>query len=254
MTEQEILSLLIHSMEKIRSEKNLSQSEMAECLDMSVSMYKKTIAGQRSGAGLLYTAHKLGMMAGIPVSELLDIPATTEKNRMINHILSTLRTLSTSQLHYIHGIVEFEHAFMPHVHHDQENYITVLSLTGNMEDGMIYDSSNVFKINAAAYKKIYGSSLDCGIQVTSNHLNPVYYRGDILLVSQMPPRHGDTGIFIDKETQRAYIRKLKQGDDKSYLEPLTHHGHTITVDCNNIHDMERWIKFGYVLTKIRNDV
>lgn len=70
--------------------------------------------------------------------------------------------------------------------------------TGNFEDGMIWDSANIIKVNAAPYIQKFGTKLHCGVMVTSHHLQPVYQNGDILLISKRPPREGDTYIFINR--------------------------------------------------------
>ena len=73
---------------------------------------------------------------------------------------------------------------------------------------MIWDSANVRKVNIAPYRKRYGSQINAGVEVTSNHLTPVYHMGDILLISRRPPRDGDTTIFLNTENGRAYLRRL----------------------------------------------
>lgn len=252
ITEKSLLERLINAMERTRNEKCMSQEQMAKALGMSSSMYKKTIAGQRSGAGLLYTAHRLGVLAGMSAFELFNLPAETTSGILVMDILKILRNLSVSQLRFIKGICEFESAFQCGLS-DQEDLVTVMKITGNMEDGMIYDSSNVYKINAASYRNAFGDDLHCGIEITSNHLSPIYHVGDILLICQKPPRHGDTGIFINKETKRVYIRKFYQDRNICRLEPLSHYGRTIEVNSTDVEEMSKWIKYGYVLTKMRSE-
>ena len=64
-----------------------------------------------------------------------------------------------------------------------EDLISVLIPTGNMTDGMILDSYNVEKLDVSNYRKAFGDALHIGIRITSNHLHPVYNKGDILLIS-----------------------------------------------------------------------
>ena len=128
--------------------------------------------------------------------------------------------------------------------------ISVLIPTGNMTDGMILDSYNVEKLDVSNYRKAFGDALHIGIRITSNHLHPVYNKGDILLISRNPIRDGDTGIFINAQTKRAYIRKLHQ-TNPCELTPINNYGETFYVDSDNVDDMSKWIKFGHVLCKVR---
>lgn len=133
---------------------------------------------------------------------------------------------------------------------NNEDYITVMVPTGNMLDGMIYDSCSFEKLNIAPYRNRYGSLIDFGIRVTSDHLTPVYLPGDILLISKQPIRDGDTGIFIDKNSGLLYTRKFFQ-TSPCRLEPINNYGQTFYIDSSNESDINRWIRFGFVITKMR---
>ena len=109
---------------------------------------------------------------------------------------------------------------------------------------------NVEKLDVSNYRKAFGDALHIGIRITSNHLHPVYNKGDILLISRNPIRDGDTGIFINAQNKRAYIRKLHQ-KNPCELTPINNYGETFYVDSDNVDDMSKWIKFGHVLCKVR---
>ena len=102
----------------------------------------------------------------------------------------------------------------------------------------------------APYRNRYGSLIDFGIRVTSDHLTPVYLPGDILLISKQPVRDGDTGIFIDKNSGLLYTRKFFQ-TSPCRLEPINNYGQTFYIDSSNESDVNRWIRFGFVITKMR---
>ncbi len=108
--------------------------------------------------------------------------------------------------------------------------------SGNMHDGMVYDSCSLEKINISGYRKRYGNQIDCALLVTSDHMSPVYHANDILLIARNPIRDGDTGIFINKVTGLLYIRRLRQTDPWR-LEPLTYYGQTFYIDSNNASEM-----------------
>lgn len=242
LTKQELVKNFTLNVEKERLKLKLTQAQMAKKLDMSLSGYKKMISGVTTKIDL-YTAYLLQNMTGKWIFELID---DCEEDM---ELILSLRELSQCQKSFIKGIIEFEAAFSAG-HDEPEDYITVFVPTGNMEDGMIYDSSHFFKVNAASYRKKFGDDLYCGIQVTSEHLNPVYNLGDILLICRKAIREGDTGIFLNRETGCAYIRKL-QVTASWILEPINGYGKAITIDRQDEAATKKWIRFGYVLTKMR---
>ena len=132
----------------------------------------------------------------------------------------------------------------------REDYTTMIIPSGNMHDGMVYDSCSLEKINISGYRKRYGNQIDCALLVTSDHMSPVYHANDILLIARNPIRDGDTGIFINKVTGLLYIRRLRQTDPWR-LEPLTYYGQTFYIDSNNASEMSHWIIFGHVISKTR---
>lgn len=242
LTKQELVKNFTLNVEKERIKRRLTQAQMAKKLEMSLSGYKKMISGATTKIDL-YTAHLLQSMTGKWIFELID---DYEED---TSLIMNLKNMTAGQKNFIKGIIEFESEFCAG-HENTDDYITVFVPTGNMEDGMIYDSSYFFKVNAASYRRKFGDDLYCGIQVTSDHLHPVYHFGDILLVCKKAIREGDTGIFLNKDTGRAYIRKL-QSSISWILEPINGYGKPITIDRSNEADSEKWIRFGYVLTKMR---
>lgn len=227
------------NLEIIRTSLGFSQSEMAEKLCMSLSAYKRII-GEQTEKIDLYVVYLLHELTDKYFFELIDC------QDRVSHVVPKLRKLSDSQLSFVNSIIDFEIAFQPHS--ERTDYITVLNLSGDMYDGMIYDSSSTEKVNAAAYRKLFGNDLTCGIRISSHHLSPVYNYGDIILVGCRPIRDGDVGIFIHKETNRAYIRKLNRSTNS--LEPLNSFGESFSLDVCSA-DMNDWILYGRVLAKMR---
>lgn len=242
MDRQELVHNFIENVEKNRISMGLTQQQMAQKLGMSVSGYKKMILGQTSKIDL-YVAHRMYALTGKMLFELCDdpIPALPRINKY--------RSLTPRQQDFIRGIIDFEYAFKEENKLPDE-FISVYVPIGNVKDGMIWDSANIEKVNAAPYIKRFGAALNCGIKVTSNHLHPAYHQGDILLINRQPPRDGDVGIFINTESGRVYIRKFRQ-TDPCRLEPINYYGVPIEVDSNDEAAMDKWIKFGRVLTKMR---
>lgn len=245
MTRLEIINNFIQSLEKERTSLGFTQAQMAQKMEMSLSGYKKLIAGETSKIDI-YMAYRVCCLTGKWFHELCG----DESDPHVD-IVSRLRSLTASQLRFISGIVDFEIQFQNKTEGDIEDYVSILIPTGDEKDGMILDSANVEKLNIASYRKWFGSELHCGVKVTSNHLTPAYHMGDILLVSHTAPRDGDTGIFINKENGRAYLRKYHQ-TNPTVLEPIVGYGSPFIIDTQDHKEVDKWIKFGRVLAKIRN--
>lgn len=244
MTHLELSRQFADSLERERIRLGYSQKQMADKLELSLSAYKRIITYTTEKIDL-YVIYRLYMLTGKLAYEFTSItdPYLETKRKIM--------ALTPSQLSYIEALVDFENAFRDS-HSDYEDYVTVYIPTGNMEDGMIYDSANVTKVRIPDFRNKYGSRVSCGIQITSNHLHPVYNKGDVLLLSKRPIRDGDTGIFVNKENGCAYIRKFHQ-TSPCRLEPVNEYGETFYVDSSNKEEMNKWIKFGCVLSKLRYD-
>ena len=245
MTREEMMDNLGNNLEKERIALHFSQSQMAEALDMSLSSYKRIISGETNRIDFytIYLMYKLTNkfsyeLCGIPIPEL--------------ETCNALQRLSPSQQRFINGVIDFEKEFSQDLNDNEsaDDYVTMIIPSGDMQDGMIYDSCSLEKINVSTYQKRYNGIIDCAIKITTNHLHPVYYLNDILLISRQPIRDGDTGVFINKATGLAYIRRFRQ-TNPCRLEPICHYGTPFLIDSNNAAEMSHWIKFGYVVTKIR---
>lgn len=243
MDKRHLMNNFIDNVEKERIKLGYTQKGMAKELGKSLSGYKKLIAGENSKIDL-FLALRVSELTGRCMTDLCGMEGT------ISGIEKRLPKLSATQLEFVRAVVDFEADFAVSVP-ETEDYVTMMILTGDFKDGMILDSANLEKVNVAAYRGRFGDNLHCAIRVSSNHLHPVYHRGDILLISRQPPRDGDTGIFVNRVTGRVYIRKYYQTIPVR-LEPVNGLGREITVDSSDVKDMDQWIKFGKVLTKMRS--
>lgn len=242
LTKQELARNFSLNVEKERIRLGLTQAEMAKKLELSLSGYKKIISGETTKIDT-YTAFLMYDLYGKWLFEMIGHPVH------IADTLSKMKRLTESQLRFISAIVNMEYDFLTEQDSPDE-YISVIVPTGNMQDGMIFDSANVIKVNAAIYRKRFGDALHFGIKITSSHLHPVYTKGDVILISQNPIRDGDTGIFINKDDGCVYIRKFHQAEP-CLLEPINGFGKPFYVNNSNPQEMEKWIKLGYVLCKMK---
>ena len=243
LSRQDVANNFTLNVEKERLKQKFTQEQMAKKLGLSLSGYKKMISGATTKIDL-YTALLLHNMTGKWLFELVDEP---EDN---TEFLMKLRELSPYQKKFLHGILDFELSFSSAHEGNADDYITVFVPTGSAADGMICDFSNWIKVNASSYRKKFGDALYCGIKVTSNHLNPVYNLGDILLICNNTAREGENSIFFNKETGRLYVRKTMPS--RSWiLEPINGYGETFFVNSLDKDASEKWIHLGYVLDKMR---
>lgn len=246
MTRLDILNNFVDCMETHRKKLGLTQKQMASKLDISESGYRKIVRKEVMSIDL-YTAYLLHKLTNLWFYEMLGI-----SNKQIDS-MKRLNHLTREQQNYITQIIEFESDFYKEIDYNSNDVVPVIVPTGNMADGMIYDSSNIEHVNIHNYREKYGARIACGIKINSNHFHPVYHLNDILLICCEPIRDGDIGVFINKENGCAYLRKLVY----SYpckLEPINNYGTTIYVDSHDEEQMSKWIKFGYVLTKMRHDI
>lgn len=244
MDREEITNNFLNNLERERLINNLSQANWAEKLGMSLSSYKRLINRDTSKIDLM-TAFKMYELTGKMAFEL------GEQSNSELKVISKLKQLSPRQLKFIDSIIDFEMFFANNlIDNSIEDYISVIVPTGDMHDGMIYDSATVEKYNLKNIRLRLKDEIHYGLKITSNHLHPAYNLDDILLISKAPIRDGDIGIFLNNYTQRVYIRKFRQTSPCT-LEPINDYGQTYTVDSNNKTDMDKWSKLGKVVSKIR---
>lgn len=247
MTKRQIVDNFAANIEIERAKLGLTQSEMAQKLEMSLSSYKNMINGISANIPI-YVAYLVYIVTGKQLFELCgyitpEIPLMIDFSKLPKYRQKAILSLVSLE-------AELSMEGRKTISKSEENYIPLYIFTGNMTDGMIYDSTNIQPFNIGQYKKIYGDLIDCAVKITSNHLHPVYYAGDILLVHRESPRDGDTGIFINRENNRVYIRKLRQTSPVQLI-PVSDNGQIIYIDDKEPKEMKKWIKFGHVITKVR---
>lgn len=248
MTREQLIVNFAECVEQERITLGYSQAQMAQALDMSLSTYKRIINGEINKLDF-YTFYLLYQLTGKFAFELCRYEDP------LSSTVATMRRLSKAQLRTIDAFIDFEAEFADTLTADQDaqDYTTLIIPSGCMQDGMIYDSCSLGKVNIAPYRRRFHDRIDCAILITTNHLNPTYNVNDILLIDRSPIQDGDTGVFLHKETGLAYIRRFRRGHP-CRLEPIGSYGRTLYVDGSDASETSKWIKFGRVLSKIRSDI
>lgn len=243
LNRQQLISNLGRSFEEYRIARGLSQDKMSKSLGMSQSSYNRFISNQ-TDSNVLEALYKFCKMTNQNMGEAIKDPSpNTELDIMFKQLPEfRQRTIRT--------MIEMDSKLRMIDTYDDEEYVDCYTLTNDNRDGMLYDSAVYEPVNITGYGKICPDTIDCAFKFASNHLHPVVHDGDIVLIHQGPPRNGDTGIFVNRKTRRVYFRRFIQGDICK-LEPITPYGKTIKVDSHDVNDMSQWIKFGYVMTRLR---
>ena len=237
------------NLERERTSLGLSQQDMSTELGMSLSSYKRLANGDTSKVDV-YAVYRLSQLTGKMFYELCGEPSP------LFQTFDKIRKLPKSQRNFVTSVINFEAEFTEHLpdsdleDKDSDHYTTLLIPNGAMQDGMVYDSCALEKINIAPYRKRFGDRIGCALLVTSEYLAPVYHLNDILLIARDPVSDGDTGVFINKVTGLVYVRRFRQATPLR-LEPLTYYGQTIYIDNTSEQEMTHRILFGHVLSKIR---
>lgn len=230
------------TIEKVRNELRYSQNKMGELLGLSQSTYYRLTNGDVDNT-ILYAVYKFCKLNNMTLGEVVGDPSpTTDLNRMF-------KSLPEFRQRTVRTMIELDSKLSMKETYDRE-YVDCYILTNNNCDGMLFDTACYEPINIAGYRNICPDSIDCGIKFMSNHLHPAIHKGEILLIHQGPPRDGDTGIFINRKSKRIFFRRFIQGDICK-LEPIAPYGKTIEVNSHDNNDMNQWIKFGYVMTRMR---
>ena len=226
------------NLEKQRIVMRIPQDKWAHKLGLSLSAYKRLIAGDTTKINFSILTN-LYFLTNKLLFEFCDISSKPLQ------LVKKLMQLSDSQLRFISDIIDFE------LKYKTDSSCSVIIPSGDMHDEMIYDSCNLRKIDLPSeIKKRYSARVDFGIMVTSNHLHPVYHQDDILLIASRFPLNGENAIFVNRRQHKAYLRKYVQGTPCK-LVPITDFGDVINVNPLDADDMLQWIILGTVVTKLR---
>ena len=240
MNRYDVFNEFVLNLERERLHLGLSQVKWAAALDLSLSAYKRLISGENKKIDF-FLAYKLYKLTGKLFFEFCGVSSPRLD------LIAKVRRLSLPQVNFINDMVDFELKYTDTYSPDT---LSVIIPVGNIEDGMIYNSCALEMLEVPDLCSRFGVAISHGLRITSNHLNPVFHNGDILLISKRPPRDGDIGIFICSDTHRAYIRVLRSGSP-CMLIPINGYGEIIYIDATDPIQASKWLRFGVVVSKLR---
>lgn len=238
LTRKQIVDNFIVMCERMRAERNLSQAKMASILDMSTSSYFKMINGDLNSI-TAHTVYRLHKLTHIPMAVLIgEIDTDTTIRKMMEDI-------SDTQKRFVKTMIEMEY-YTACKYDGDGNFVNMIIPTGEMIDGMNYDSCRIEKINIGPYYSQYKDSLICALKITNLSFFPTYIDGDVLLIgNDHQPRTNQIGLLVNRG--KVYLRQVTVNDVVS-LEPVCGVGKTIFITRE---ELKEWHTIGYVLQKMR---
>mgnify|MGYP007016948145 CR=1 FL=1 len=80
--------------------------------------------------------------------------------------------------------------------------VSVLTPTGIVQDGMVFDSISTDIVDISPYQKDFGDIVLCGIKIVGRNLSPTYFDNDILLI-------GKDRFFLNPVRQGFFLLEIK---------------------------------------------
>ena len=229
----------ISNCERIRYEKDLTQKEMADILDMSLNTYRNMILGdvdKISG----YTTLRLSRYTGISMEKLLgDVSDTLP-------YLTMFENLSKQQKRHVQAVIEFEKSCMVDL---GKGKIEIPLIVANSEffEGFDFDTLSYYKYEMplSLYNQ-HDNELVCAIEMPNSFYAPTFVKGDVLLIGRnRQPRDNEIGVFVHKG--EVHIRKVYMGE-KVVLKSIRQGVPPVEVDAKAFN--KEWYCFGYVIKKM----
>lgn len=226
--------------ERLRYDLDLTQEQMADTLDMSLSTYRKLLAGEISKLSL-YNVYKLSKRSGF---SMLDLIGDLDESLKYQ---AKFQLLSRPQKRLIQGMIDFELSCQGSTKENETAEIPLLVLNGEFYDGFTLDTMSYFKYNLplSLYNR-YKDEFVCAVELPTSFYTPTFVKGDIILVGRgRHPRTGEIAIF--SHDRRVHLRKLEI-KDKAILTSIRQGIPPIEVDLKTF--QRDWFCFGYVIMRI----
>lgn len=216
------LDFFKETLRKELREKKLTLNALSANADLSEDTLRSVIYGKSQDIKLS-TIIKIADVFQCSIDDLIGRQFYTEEERTI---ISQMRHLSERSKQSVRFILDFEEKTSLSKSSNGKDIIKVFLPTGNMKDGMFYDSSTTENLDISEYPNALKENIAFALKIVSNHFEPIYYPNDILLFSRKHlPEYGDITFYIDND-QKIYIRKYtEQG-----LEPINDFGKIIPLN------------------------
>ncbi|MGN0152813.1 MAG: helix-turn-helix domain-containing protein [Lachnospiraceae bacterium] len=186
---------------KLREQK-LTLNSLALEADLSEDTLRSIIYGKSQDIKLS-TMIKIADVLNCSLDDLVERSGySSQEQNMINRICH----LPQRSRNIIEFVLELEERSSLSKSTSGKDIIPVFIPTGNLRDGMFYDSSSLETLDISEYPQSLKNNTDFGIRIKSFNYEPIYYPNDILLISHRHlPEYNDTVLYIDN-SGKIYIR------------------------------------------------
>lgn len=184
----------------IRLSKGMTIEELADKTGIPVGTLAKICSGHTNTSYDKMTLIANALQCSLDEFSEVGVPAISQQEL---NWFEKYRKLSDHSKRMINSLIDLEMHLTTQAVNVQEKLLSVWVPVAYMEDGMNYDTCHIRHLkvkNSLAMKDI-----DFGWQITSNAFMPVYFEGDILLISHRFPKPGEAGLFMVDNVM--YIKK-----------------------------------------------
>ena len=227
-TREQCTKNFIRNCETIRYEKDLSQKEMAEILDVSLNTYKKMIMGEVEKISN-YVTLRLARYTGLSMESLMgDITDTLP-------YLTIFQSLNKQQKRHVQAVIEFGKSCKADI---GKGIMEIPLIVANSEffEGFNFDTLSYYKyqVPLTLYKQ-YENELMCAMEFPNSVYAPTFVKGDVILIGRnRAPRDNEVGIFVHKG--KVHIRKVYIQEKVIKLLLLSH---PLMIEKVNVMDGEQ---------------
>lgn len=237
------------SLARLRTIADLTQGDLAIILGISKNTLGRIEAGE-TGKVDFNVALKASALFHMPIREMCGF--LTEDLELYYGLLHA--TKRTQRL--IASIIEVDVKSKEKLEGfllDEKYLIDCMKPVNDIRDGIpcnrfYHECENISKYRLYPWFE----SVDALLEINSNAYHPLYHIGDRLVISCIPPRDGDIGVFIRDSC--FYLRKYTVCGDDVILNYVSleenEKNEYFRVNRYRIEDMDKWIKFGTVLAVI----
>lgn len=230
---------------------NISTLKFAEKCNIPYMTMKRIMACNVQKIDV-YTISRIAQVTKTPIMEILGIN---------NGDLTLYKRISMASPHdkqviiYVMNILEKLHISgkecreipFADLDYDRKSFLLEPSLFST-------DRLNINQMKHITFRSTFSEGyVYFGFRLPTNHLYPHYYKGDILLVANKEPIHGDIGAFAFKNEGcfRVIFRKVNDKENLRELLPINGRGKTYAIDTDNILDLMNWVTLGVVVGMVR---
>ena len=165
---------MVENINRLLYQKNWSIRQLADEAELPYESVKKLVGGKVNNP-TIYTISKVCDALNCSIDYILG-------RSVINTI--DKKSLPPRVFNLLVEIAYFESRIADYNKSHKTDCISVLTPTGYVQDGMVFDSISTNIVNISAYKKDFGDIVLCGIKIVGRNLSPTYFDNDVLLIGK----------------------------------------------------------------------